>query len=48
MRNGHSVKQIHELTHIDEWFLHCIHHLVEIEDRPQNLQGWAVPKETFA
>src|SRR5205814_1612969 len=27
MRNGHSVKQVHELTHIDEWFLHCINHL---------------------
>ena len=32
MRNGHSIKQLHELTHIDEWFLHCIRNLVEIED----------------
>jgi len=33
MRNGLSVAQIHELTHIDPWFLHCISGLVETEDR---------------
>ena len=45
MRNGHSVKQLHELTHIDEWFLHCIHHLVEIEDLLKTYTGGPCPKE---
>ena len=45
MRNGHSVKQIHELTHIDEWFLHCIHHLVEIEDILRTYKGGPCPKK---
>ena len=45
MRNGHSVKQLHELTHIDEWFLHCIHHLVEIEDLLETYKGGPCPKK---
>src|SRR5437868_9181438 len=45
MRNGHSVKQLHELTHIDEWFLHCIHHLLEIEDRLRIYKGGPCPKK---
>src|SRR5436190_2012908 len=45
MRNGHSVKQLHELTHIDEWFLHCIHRLVEIEDILKTYTGGPCPKK---
>jgi len=45
MRNGHSVKQIHELTHIDEWFLHCINDLVEIEDLLRTYKGGPCPKK---
>ena len=45
MRNGHSVKQLHELTHIDEWFLHCIHRLVEIEDLLKTYKGGPCPKK---
>src|SRR5438552_770129 len=45
MRNGHSVKQLHELTHIDEWFLHCIHRLVEIEDSLKTYTGGPCPKK---
>jgi len=45
MRSGHSVKQIHELTHIDEWFLHGISHLVEIEDRLRTYKGGPCPKK---
>jgi hypothetical protein len=45
MQNGHSIKQLHELTHIDEWFLHCIHHLVEIEDLLRIYKGGPCPKK---
>src|SRR5436305_2007836 len=45
MRNGHSIKQLHELTHIDEWFLHCIHHLVEIEDLLETYKGGPCPQK---
>ena len=45
MRNGHSIKQLHELTHIDEWFLHCIHRLVEIEDSLKTYTGGPCPKK---
>src|SRR2546430_14917860 len=44
MRSGLSVEQVHELTHIDEWFLHCISHLVEIEDRLRTYKGGPCPK----
>ena len=44
MRNGLSVAQIHELTHIDPWFLHCISGLVEIEDRLRIYRGGPCPK----
>src|SRR5205814_2042111 len=45
MRNGHSVKQLHELTHIDEWFLHSIHYLVELEDPLRTHKGAPCPKQ---
>src|SRR5439155_1867285 len=44
MRNGLSVAQIHELTHIDPWFLHCISGLVETEDRLRTYRGGPCPK----
>ncbi len=44
MRKGLSVAQIHQLTHIDEWFLHCIRNLVEIEDRLGAYKGGSCPK----
>ena len=31
MKRGYSVDTIFHLTHIDRWFLHRIHHLVEME-----------------
>lgn len=33
MRRGISIEKIHGLSHIDEWFLHKIHHIVEIANR---------------
>lgn len=44
LRQGLSVEQIHQLTHIDEWFLNCIHNLVEIEDRLGIYKGGSCPK----
>src|SRR6266516_3975854 len=44
MRSGHSVEQIHKLTHINEWFLHCISHVVEIEDRLRTYTGGPCPR----
>ena len=44
MRSGFSVKHIQELTRIDEWFLHCIGHLVEIEGRLSTYKGGPCPR----
>jgi carbamoyl-phosphate synthase large subunit len=44
IRRGYTVGQIHELTHIDEWFLHCINELVETEDRLGAYKGGPCPK----
>ncbi|MBN8643659.1 MAG: carbamoyl-phosphate synthase (glutamine-hydrolyzing) large subunit [Planctomycetes bacterium] len=33
LQRGYSVERVHELTHIDEWFLHKVAHVVEIESR---------------
>ncbi len=32
-QRGYSVERVHELTHIDEWFLHKVAHVVDIESR---------------
>lgn len=44
MRNGLSVAQIHDLSHIDPWFLHCISALVETEGRLKSYRGGLCPK----
>lgn len=33
LESGYSVDRVHELSHIDEWFLYKIAHIVEIEKR---------------
>jgi carbamoyl-phosphate synthase large subunit len=33
LESGYSVERVHELSHIDEWFLYKIAHIVEIEKR---------------
>ncbi len=33
LQRGYSVERVHELTHIDEWFLHKVAHVVDIERR---------------
>ncbi|TWT93049.1 carbamoyl-phosphate synthase large subunit [Neorhodopirellula pilleata] len=37
MKSGMSVAEIHDLTHIDEWFLEHLLHLVEIENEIRDL-----------
>jgi carbamoyl-phosphate synthase large subunit len=44
LRNGLTVSQIHDLTHIDPWFLHCIAGLVEIEKKLKTYRGGLCPK----
>jgi carbamoyl-phosphate synthase large subunit len=33
LQRGYTVERVHELTHIDEWFLHKVAHVVDIESR---------------
>ena len=33
LKQGYTVDRLHELTHIDRWFLHKIEHIVEVEGR---------------
>jgi carbamoyl-phosphate synthase large subunit len=44
LKHGFSVEQIHALTHIDPWFLHCIKHLVEVERKLETYAGGPCPK----
>ena len=41
---GMSIREVHELTNIDPWFLHCIHTLLEIERRLAVYRGGPCPK----
>jgi carbamoyl-phosphate synthase large subunit len=45
LREGMSIRDVHDLTHIDPWFLHCIHNLLEIEQRLAVYRGGACPKD---
>ena len=42
LESGYSVDRVHALSHIDEWFLYKIAHIVEVEKR---LEGSAWPVE---
>jgi carbamoyl-phosphate synthase large subunit len=44
IRKGLSIERIHELTHIDPWFLHCIGHLVELENSLCAYRGGSCPR----
>jgi carbamoyl-phosphate synthase large subunit len=44
LRKGLSIEQIHKLTHIDPWFLHCISRLVELERNLAAYRGGTCPK----
>ena len=44
LREGMSIREVHDLTKIDPWFLHCIQNLLEIERRLAVYRGGACPK----
>jgi carbamoyl-phosphate synthase large subunit len=44
MRAGMSIDRIHELTHIDRWFLQKIAHVLEVEDRLTAYAGGVCPR----
>ena len=44
LRDGMSIREVHDLTNIDPWFLHCIHNLLEIEQRLAVYRGGVCPK----
>ena len=44
LREGMTIRELHELTSIDPWFLHGIQTLVEIERRLAVYHGGACPK----
>ncbi|SMP61213.1 carbamoyl-phosphate synthase large subunit [Neorhodopirellula lusitana] len=46
MKGGMSVKEIHDLTHIDVWFLEHLMHLIEIENEIREIGNLAdIPTE---
>ncbi len=44
IKNGFTIDEIHELSHIDRWFLHCIAHIVDIEHKLTTYAGGPCPK----
>jgi carbamoyl-phosphate synthase large subunit len=43
-KQGLSIDDVYDLTHIDRWFLQRIHHIVEVERRLQVYTGGSCPK----
>ncbi|MBM2839637.1 MAG: carbamoyl-phosphate synthase, large subunit [Bacteroidetes bacterium] len=43
-KQGLSVDRIHNLTHIDPWFLHRIKHIVDVEQKLQVYSGGPCPR----
>ena len=48
LRSGMTVAEIHEITHIDPWFLHNIRQIIEKEELLKGLKPAAETKETLA
>ena len=44
LRAGYSIEQVHELTHINRWFLQKIAHVLEVEDRVAVYAGGVCPR----
>ena len=44
LRSGYSVDRVHELTHINPWFLHQIARVLEVEDHLAVHAGGICPK----
>lgn len=45
MKQGYAIERIHELTHVDKWFLYKIRNIVDIEQQLKNAVGTSVSKE---
>jgi carbamoyl-phosphate synthase large subunit len=45
MSHGYSVEKIHELSHIDTWFLHKIQHIVDLEKYLRLVTQQRCPRE---
>src|SRR5438046_4167886 len=45
LRSGLSIERIHELSHIDPWFLHKIRNVIHIEDGLKRYARGVCPKE---
>lgn len=44
INNGVTIEKIHDLTHIDKWFLHCVEHIVDVEKKLGIYSGGQCPK----
>jgi len=44
LKNKFTVEQVHELTHIDPWYLHRIEHIVRVEELLETYNGGPCPK----
>lgn len=42
---GMGVERIHELSHIDQWFLHKLEHIVQIQNELMKHKGGSVPRD---
>jgi carbamoyl-phosphate synthase large subunit len=47
LRLGHSIDRIHELTHIDKWFLHKIDNIVRVSDDLSRYKVQSCPKRVL-
>ncbi len=45
LKRGYSIDRIHELTHIDPWFLHKIENIVELESKLRRFVGHKCPDD---
>ncbi len=47
MQQGMSVDEIHQLTHIDRWFLHKIHNILEVSNEIATYRGGICSKKSL-
>ncbi|MFQ5639592.1 MAG: carbamoyl-phosphate synthase (glutamine-hydrolyzing) large subunit [bacterium] len=44
LRTGYTLEQVHDLTHIEQWFLHKIQHILDVEDALKRYADGICPK----
>lgn len=47
LQSGHSIEDVHKLTHIDKWFLYKIQHIIDIENSIRVYENGVCPKGTL-